>query len=454
MKITREDLMRFAELGVGTSLYQLSAPSSWDLGLSPNQWQETSYYAQALAPKILNHASAWMTMEKYLPILARMGFKKLRFSVEWNYIEPQEGVFNQAAVNQYRNFIYACLQQGIEPMLTLYHFTQPLWFKNKGGFENPENISCYVKYAGFILKNLGSLVNYWCTFNEPAIEAFLGYFLGLFPPHHRISFNQGAEVLKNMLQAHIEVCAEIMKNSPKSHFGLVHNFLQFESQIGIVDHYLAKPLSHFTNDIILEFMHTGKFNYHEVKFSDSRCRGNSFFVNIYGNVQIGLLGPTCQKGQKMGDMHLALYPQSYQQALTVCSELGLPIFITETGFADETDVNRSEFIIEFLRVVVAQIAGGMDIKGLYYWTFKDNYEWNQGNLKQFGIFNLEDEPKNSAYLFTWILHNFQKAVQSNYVPSEIIAQWNTILDHAQQKLQEQDFLFFKMFATEVGVIHK
>jgi len=454
MKPSREDLMRFAELGVGTSMYQLSSPSSWDLGLSPNQWQETSFYDERRAPKILNHDSAWSTLEKYLPVLGRMGFKKLRFSVEWNYIEPQEGQFNQAALEKYRKFIYACLQHGIEPMLTLYHFTQPLWFKNKGGFENPENIRCYTNYAHYILKNFGKLVHYWCTFNEPAIEAFLGYFLGLFPPHHRVSFEQGAKVLGNMLKAHIEVCEEIFKKYPHAHFGLVHNFLQFESQIGLVDSYLAKPLSHFTNDIILEFMQTGNFDYHEVKFSDSRCRGNSFFVNIYGNVQIGLLGPTCQKGQKMGDMHLALYPQSYDQALKVCSELGLPIFITETGFADETDLTRSEFIVEFLRVVVTNISSGLDIRGLYYWTFKDNYEWNQGNLKQFGIFNLDDEPKNSAYLLTWILHSFQKAVQSIYDPAEVMAQWLGILDHAQQKLEEKDYLFFKMFATEVGVIHK
>ncbi len=454
MKINRSDLINFAQVGVGTSLFQLSAPASWDLGFSPNQWQEAGFLNEAKVPKTQNYLSAWVTLKKYLPILARMGFKRLRFSVEWNYIEPQQGHYNLEAINQYRELIYACIQYGIEPMLTLYHFTQPAWFKDNGGFENPKNIPCFVNYCRYVLTQLGSIVNYWCTFNEPAIEAFLGYFLGLFPPHQHIHLSKSAMVLKHMLEAHIGVCELILKLSPQSHFGLVHNFLQFESRSTVVSSLVAKPLSHFTNDLILEFMHSGHFQYGKIGFQHSGCRGNSFFINIYGNVQLGFLGPTCQPDQKMGDMHLALYPESYAQALKVCSEIKLPIFITETGFADDHDETRPEFILAFISVVIENLRAGLDIRGLYYWTFKDNYEWYQGNMKQFGLFDLDDKPKNSAYLLTWVLHNMQKIAHEFYAPEEILAEWSKMLALAKQKVQEQDFLFFRNFANQVGLNHK
>jgi hypothetical protein len=107
-----------------------------------------------------------------------------------------------------------------------------------------------------------------------------------------------------------------------------------------------------------------------------------------------------------------------------------------------------------LSVVLDYIGSGLDIRGLYYWTFKDNYEWYQGNLKQFGIFDLDDAPKNSAYLFTWILHNMQKIVHELHCPHEILKEWKKVLTLAKQKVKEEDYLFFKVFASEVGLNHK
>ena len=183
-------------------------------------------------------------------------------------------------------------------------------------------------------------------------------------------------------------------------------------------------------------------------YRDQRYKGNCSFVNIYGSVQIGYAGTTCQKHQKMGDMHIAIYPQSYSEALDQASCLNLPIYITETGIADQQDILRPEFIIQFLRVVIEKLASGMDIKRLYFWTMKDNYEWYRGNQIQFGLFNENNIPRSSAYLFEWIIKKFKEVSLHIQDPKLIIEQWGNILDLSEQKILEGNLSYFEEFCKQ------
>lgn len=441
-KPTIKSLQKIIEIGMGTSLYQISSATCSDFGQTPNQWDISQH--EKRIPSIENRVSAWETIENYLPILQKMGIKHLRFSVEWNYIEPTPGHFNPKAILHYRQIIQACLRHHIEPMLTLYHFTQPLWFQLKGGFEQEKNIPYFLRYAQFVIQELSTDVKIWCTINEPAVEAFTGYLYGKFPPFQFLSWDKATLVLKHLLQAHVELVARLEKQIQHQHLkiGLVHNILRFQSRSALIDKYLTKPLTEFTHDIVMRFMTEGKLDYRNIHYHEPRSKGNCCFLNIYGDVQVGYMGPTCNKNQKMGDMFIAVYPESYHQALEQAREIKMPVYITETGIADEQDVVRPQFIIEIFRCVLTQISLGQEIERMYFWTFKDNYEWHFGHKKHFGLFDEFDQPRQSAYLLRWIIKNFQEILKKEQDALFIMAQWQQILNLAEDKIKINQLDFF------------
>jgi beta-glucosidase/6-phospho-beta-glucosidase/beta-galactosidase len=197
----------------------------------------------------------------------------------------------------------------------------------------------------------------------------LGYIFGLFPPHRRLDSTRASTVLKNLLKAHVDVCHQLEAefHGKPFYIGLVHNTLQFNSSWFLIRKWITEPLTYLTHELVMHFLETGQFQYRGIDYKDTRFKGNCCFINIYGDVEIGLLGPTCRPDQRMGDMHLALNPDSYARALAQAKRLQLPIYITETGIADTRDLIRPEFIIQFLRVVLQQLKDGMDIKALFFW---------------------------------------------------------------------------------------
>ena len=446
-------LKNFSRLGIGTSIFQLSSAQNDDLGQSPNQWHIAAN--QGKVPPLINQSSVWQTMDDYIPILASMGIKHLRFSLEWSFIEPKQGYINPHAMQTYLRLIRHCLEYGIEPMLTLYHFTQPHWFSKAGGFLKSENIPYFLQYCHHVIQAFIPYVRFWCTINEPAVEAFSSYFLGIFPPKRVLNFSKGSMILKNLLMAHVEICQEMMtyEKNQDIKYGLVHNILEFESQSKWIEKYFTGPISRFTRDLVLDFLNYGRFHYRDLDYMDTRYKGNSTFVNIYGAVQVDYRGPTCAPHQTMGDMYIAIYPESYKRALDYVQEIKLPIYITETGIADANDGIRPQFIIDFLKIIFVELQKGVDIQGLFFWTFKDNYEWHQGYQKKFGLFDLENIPKNSAFLFTWICQQMQSSfAEKPSSPQAILEDWIEILNTAELKVKANDWDFFKTFAQESGIL--
>ena len=418
---TLGQLRSLADIGVSTSLYQLSG-GHFDLGLTANQWDLAAL--NQTVPPIANTTSVWETLDNYIPVLAAMGIKHLRLSVEWHFIEPKRGFYNPKAILKYQKLLKKCHQYGIEPMLTLYHFSQPAWFAAQGGFEHQDNIAFFVDYAKHVVMHLSPWVKRWCSINEPAVEAFSGYLYGQFPPHQRLQFTKAAQFLKHLLMAHMQAYEAVYHElQPNVLFGIVHNMLRFESHSSLIRKCLTEPLTRFTDDAVMGFLADGHFDCRGIHYHDDRPRGNCSYLNIYGDVQIGYMGPTCQKHQQMGDMYIAVYPESYASALDRASKLKLPIYITETGIADASDKIRQVFVIKFLQEVLNGVAKGYDIRGLYFWTFKDNYEWNEGYQKYFGFFDGNNQARESAILLTDIIKYFHDVLQKEQRPELILKQW-------------------------------
>ncbi|MFN2218203.1 MAG: family 1 glycosylhydrolase, partial [Anaerolineae bacterium] len=143
----------------------------------------------------------WRNAEQDFDLMADMGHNTHRLSVEWSRIEPEEGVFDPSAIGRYREMLAGLRSRGMEPMVTLFHFSTPLWLARQGGWSNPAVTGYFRRFARHAVEQLGDLVTLWCTINEPNIYAALGYALGEHAPGKK-SLPLYFRVLSNLLQAH------------------------------------------------------------------------------------------------------------------------------------------------------------------------------------------------------------------------------------------------------------
>ena len=124
----------------------------------------------------------WNKYKEDIKLIKKLGVTHYRLSLEWSKIEPEKNKFNEDAISHYSNFIDALINEKITPVITLHHFTNPIWFENIGAFENEENIKHFITFSKKVFSLFSSRVNMWCTINEPEVYSVMGYFAGIFPP--------------------------------------------------------------------------------------------------------------------------------------------------------------------------------------------------------------------------------------------------------------------------------
>ena len=134
-------------------------------------------------------------------LLEKMNMNSFRFSVEWSRVEPEEGVWNAAELAHYKSYVTELRKRGIEPILTLFHFTLPVWFAKKGGFLKRKNVDYFVRFAEKVMSELGSSVRFVITINEPTVYAGESFKQGVWPPNLQ-STRLLLKVLRNLAYAH------------------------------------------------------------------------------------------------------------------------------------------------------------------------------------------------------------------------------------------------------------
>jgi beta-glucosidase/6-phospho-beta-glucosidase/beta-galactosidase len=216
--------------------------------------------------------------------------------------------------------------------------------------------------------------------------------------------------LKNLMISHVNVYKELrsINNSEDIEIGIVHNVLLFKKryEYDVIGSIVINMFNEITNNVLIKFFETGVYDYDgffgNVYYENKDIlTSNDFFgLNFYANPVVGpnfqnIYGATCFPDQIMGDMYLPIDPKGFSEAIDLVAKLGVPIYITETGIADQTDNLRQIFINEYLKVFDDKITNGYNIKGIYFWTYRDNYEWNQSN-KLFGFNDKFGNKKNSC----------------------------------------------------------
>jgi beta-glucosidase len=379
----------------------------------------------------------WCNAERDFDLMAKMGHNTHRLSVEWSRIEPAEGVFDTQATGRYREMLTGLRQRGIEPMVTLFHFSSPLWLARKGGWANRSTVESFRRFVHQTVEQLGDLVTLWCTINEPNVYAAFGHLLGVHAPGKK-SLSLYFRVLGNLLRGHAAAYRAIHALDGKARVGLVKNMQIFEAldpadraSVG-----LAKLIDYGFHGLSLRALQDGRLRFPlglGVPAYGPLIDSSDFIgVNYYSRERVSLrhrdggklavLHPT--PGAEVSDFgrdgtYGEVYPAGMYRVLKRAATLGKPIYITESGLPDADDDQRPRFLITNLGQVQRAIRERMDIRGYYYWSLVDNFEWAEGWALRFGLLALDEQtqvrtPRPSAELYSRI-------IQANGITREMAA---------------------------------
>jgi beta-glucosidase len=424
MALLRQRSLRFPEgflWGTASSSHQCEG------GNNNNQWyrwEEAGHIRTG--ERCLDAANWWREAEDDFALAEQMENNALRLSIEWSRIEPSEGYWNSAAIDRYRQMLTDLNQRHIKPLVTLHHFTDPLWFADRGGFAKVQNLRFFVRYVTHVVKNLQDLCDFWITINEPNIYAVLGYLLGTYPPGDQ-DFMRAMRVLRNLVQAHVEAFYAMRGIQPQAEIGNCLHYRLFDpaSPISPLDRGAAGLQNTFFNWAMLRAGETGHFTFpfNLLLAPISHAAGARDFhgINYYTRdiVRFDPRKPTEMFGRRftlpgtvrndpgMDNNFGEIYPLGLYRVLKAVYQRtrgNKPLYITENGFSDALDDRRPRAILEHLAMVHRAINDGIPVRGYLYWSLADNFEWTEGWGVRFGLIELdpltqERTPRSSASMF-------------------------------------------------------
>lgn len=358
-----------------------------------------------------NAVDGWDRSLSDVRLMKDLGVNSYRFSLAWNKIEPEKGRFDESALKHYDELIDELRRNGIEPMITLHHFTHPLWFERLGAFEKEENIAHFVDFSKLVFERYRHRVRYWVTINEPNVFVTSGYFNTVFPPG-KPAPKLAAEVMKNLLKAHVSVYKTLRSldqgandRNRRSEIGLAISIFQFEParRWHLGDWAIARVSSNAFNESVLGFFRDGRMNFYvpfevDLTYDDLEAPATLDFVGVnYYSHYAYRFDADFKKatqslpvdGEAMTDMPYTIYTEGIYRAIADSSTLRKPIIITENGIADARDDRRERYIRESLYAVSKAIRDGYDVRGYYYWTLFDNFEWAEGYTQKFGLYAVD-----------------------------------------------------------------
>ena len=360
--------------GTATSSYQVE-------GGIKNDWSRLSG-GQATAGKNYDAGVAcdhYHRFEEDFDLAKNMNNNAHRFSIEWARIEPEEGKFNQNEIEHYRKVILALKQRGLEPFVTLYHWTLPIWFAEKGGWLNKDAPKHFERFVEKVVLEYKDLVKFWITLNEPTLYASHSYLQGNWPPF-KGGLKNFNKTLGQLVEAHKLVFNKIHEISNNALIGIASNNIWYK---GIIKLFLNHKWNHWFLKNIENYQDFVGINYYFT---------NSLTKFIF-------------KGKERNDLNWEIVPEGIYHVLMDVKKYNKSVYIFENGLADAKDAKREKFIIDHLKWSHKAIEDEVDLRGYFHWSLLDNFEWDKGFGPRFGLIEVDYDnnlkriprPSNRAY---------------------------------------------------------
>jgi beta-glucosidase len=327
-----------------------------------------------------------------------------RFSVEWSRIQPAPDRWNEDALDRYREMLRGLSERNMTPMVTLHHFSDPLWLSEQGGWENPGVVDYFRHFVGKVVEALKEYTSLWCTINEPNVYATCGYLMGVFPPGKK-DFNTAMTVLKNMARAHAAAYKSIHEIQPTARVGVACAYRGFDPAKPWfpLDKIAAGMQGRMFNDLFPRTLAQGVMALPWGRLRIPEAKGTQDFlgINYYSKdyVSFNLTLPKDMFGRRFYDPKAELSdtgficnrPEGMFEALKWGLQYRVPMIITENGVEDEDDHLRPRYLVQHLHQVWRAVNFNWPVKGYFHWSLVDNFEWERGWTQRFGLWELEVE---------------------------------------------------------------
>ena len=315
-------------------------------------------------------ADHYQRFEEDFDLLTAMNMNAYRFSIEWSRVEPKQGQWDAAAVQHYREYLAALKRRHVEPVVTLFHFTLPVWFSEMGGFEKRSNIRYFVEFAERIVRELGKDFRFIITVNEPDTYVAQGYIELHFPPQ-TYGLRRALRVYNNLARAHNRAAKAIRAVSPRFKVSVAKNSPYFYPGD---DAWLSR-----VSALCMQYVQDDYF----IKKVIRQC--DFLGVNYYFSNRV--YGYRVHNPEKdVSDLGWDMAPGDIEHALVrLHDRYKKPILITENGVADQNDEYRKWWISQTLAGVRRAMDEGVPVLGYMHWSLIDNFEWGFGKWPRFGL---------------------------------------------------------------------
>ena len=330
-----------------------------------------------------------------IDLMAKMGLTIYRFGIEWSRIEPERGRYSDEAIAHYREEIEYMLSRGIRPLLTVHHFTNPLWFEDMGGFVNKRSPEIFLSFVKKVVESFGDIVSEYITINEPNVYATNSLLWGYWPPEKKSIFAL-VKAFSNMTAAHIMAYRYIHER--RSEMGFLDTKVSFANHLRVFApeneksfrHRTAASLSEYLfQEALTEAMMTGKcrFPVRQVK-GVTRGKYYDFIgINYYSRSTVKGLSDGVREGCYKNDLGWEIYHEGLiELSNKLFEKYGAEVYVTENGTCDATDAFRSRFIYDQLKLISET---ENPITRYYHWSFIDNFEWREGQRERFGLVHVD-----------------------------------------------------------------
>lgn len=358
-----------------------------------SDWWE--YEQMGRLPKSGVAADHYNRFEEDFKIAKQLGLNAMRISIEWSRIEPEEGKWAVSEIEHYKKVLRKLKELGLKRMVTLHHYTLPKWVMDQGGFETKQGVEAFARFCWFVAQNLGAEIDLWITINEPELYALMAYQRGIFPPFKKSNLS-AFKVLRNLIKAHKSAYKAIKEVRPQALISIAKNSAYYEpyrhdnfwdrltaaisNKLG--NHYFLDKIKHQ-----LDFIGLNYYFYRSLKFDYKKG------YQVMNREEL-----------PRSDMGWQTYPEGIYYLLKDYKKYKKPVYITENGIANAADDMRKDFIRQHLYWISKALDFGVDVKGYFYWSLTDTFEWESGFNPKFGLVEVNFETqerkiRKSAYAF-------------------------------------------------------
>ena len=404
--LSRRAVLAGAAVGAGAAhaavlrkpAYQMPAGFLWGTAISAyqsegNNTNSDAWVSENVRPTLFKERSgdacdSYHRYDEDMALAARLGFNCYRFGIEWARIEPSEGAFSNAELDHYARMLEACRAHGLKPIVTFNHFTTPIWFAGRGGFEEADSPDLFARYCSTAADHLGGLMHAATTFNEANIQQLLLVMTGMKgvgaaakPSIEAAAKATGSPKFSRLAYADPDVVTPLMQEAHRRGYDAIK---------------AARPtlpvgLTLTTQDIQAVAANSQADHYRETLYGGwvAVARSHADFVGVQTYTRFlvdasGLVPPP--KGAELTLSGYEFYPQALAATIRWAHRtIGKPIYVTENGIATRDDARRVAFIDQALSGLRDCMEEGIPVHSYLYWSLLDNFEWTSGYGVPFGL---------------------------------------------------------------------